>query len=538
MKFGPVDIEAAQGTILAHSLVIEGNRFRKAHRLSAEDVKTLAASGVRSVIAARLEAGDLDENRAAAELAAAMSVRGVDIREATTGRVNIHAAQPGVFAVDEARINALNAVDPAITIATLPRFERVQAGQMVATIKIIPFGVAETAVAQAVAVARSGEVFAVEGFQAARVGLIQTTLTGVKPSVLDKTARVTDERLARSGSEIVHEVRVPHDELALADAIGAMCSSCDLMLVFGASAVCDADDIIPAAIRRAGGRVERTGMPVDPGNLLVLGELDGKTVIGAPGCARSAKTNGFDWVLDRILAGIDVTKDDIARMGVGGLLMEIPQRPQPRETTGGSGRAVVHAAILAAGRSSRMEGPNKLLAEFDGVPLIRRVTEAACKARVARAHLVVGHQRDRIAQAVEGLEIDIVENPDYADGLSTSLKAAALAMPAKADGILVVLGDMPGVTAQILNLMIEAFERSGGSAIVRATHAGKRGNPVLLPRALFAQIEKIEGDVGARHLVENSGLPVVDIELGEAASLDLDTQDAVRQAGGRIVEGA
>lgn len=538
MKFGTMSIDTAEGAVLAHSLAVAGQRFKKAHILSAHDIEILSAAGVKSVVAARLEAGDLDENRAAMELASNLSVRGVDIRDAATGRVNIHAAEAGIFIVDKKLVDGLNGIDPALTIATLPPFERVETGQMVATIKIIPFGVAKAVLADAVAIARSGEVFAVEGFRAARVGLIQTTLNGVKPGVLDKTARVTAERLARSGSKTVDELRVSHCEGELAEAIGTMRSACDVLLIFGASAVCDPNDVIPAAIRRAGGRVERTGMPVDPGNLLVLGELADMTVIGAPGCARSAKTNGFDWILDRILAGIEVTAADIAKMGVGGLLMEIPQRPQPRDQQNRPGRAAVHAAILAAGRSSRMEGPNKLLAEFDGVPLIRRVADAVCGSQAERTHLIVGHQRNRIARTVDGLAIDVVDNPDYADGLSTSLKAAAHSVSERADGLLVVLGDMPGVTTRSLNEMIEAFQRSGGAVIVRATHAGKRGNPVILPRALFAEIEKIEGDVGARHLVEGASLPVVDIELGEAASLDLDTQDAVRQAGGRIVEEA
>lgn len=538
MKFGPVDIAVAEGAILAHSVSVGSVRFKKALRLSAQDVAVLAGAGIRSVVAARLDMDDLDENTAAGELAANLSSRGVNIREAATGRVNIHAADAGLFTVEKSLVDALNGVDPALTIATLPPFERVQAGQMVATIKVIPFGVAKGLVSAASAVARSGEIFAVESFRSARVGLIQTTLSGVKSSVLDKTTKVTTERLARSGSVIVREMRVAHEEVALADAIRAVQADCDLVLIFGASAVCDWNDVIPAAIRRAGGQVERTGMPVDPGNLLVLGELDGLTVIGAPGCARSPKTNGFDWVLDRMLAGLKVAAKDIARMGVGGLLMEIPQRPQPRDQGKPSPKVVVHAAVLAAGRSSRMAGPNKLLAEFDGVPLIRRVSAAAHGSRAERAHLVVGHQRDRIIRAIDGLEMDIVDNANFADGLSTSLKVAARAVPEHVDGLLVVLGDMPGVTSQTLDRLITAFEQSGGSAIVRATHAGKRGNPVILPRALFAEIEKIEGDTGARHLVESAVLQVVDIELGEAASIDLDTQDAVRQAGGRIVEQA
>src|SRR5690606_9598904 len=116
------------------------------------------------------------------------------------------------------------------------------------------------------------------------------------------------------GSQLSGERRTAHDAAAVEAAIRAMSPDCDMVVVFGASAMCDPDDVIPAAIRRAGGEVLRTGMPVDPGNLLVLGRLGDKPVLGAPGCARSPKENGFDWVLDRLVAGLDVTASDIAGM--------------------------------------------------------------------------------------------------------------------------------------------------------------------------------------------------------------------------------
>lgn len=538
MKFGPLTLDRAEGALLAHSLAVPGLRLKKAHRLTTTDIAALRAAGIEAVIGAALESGDVPENDAAARLAEALDIDGCEIREPATGRVNIHAREAGVFTVDRAIIDAINKVDPALTIATLAPFDTVQPGQMVATVKIIPFAAPEAALQSAIAAARGGRAFAVHPFRPHRVALIQTTLTGIKPSVLDKTARVTRDRLSRSHSILQTELRVTHEDEALANVLSKLGPESDLVLVFGASALCDWDDVIPAAIRRAGGTVERAGMPVDPGNLLVLGSLDGRTIIGAPGCARSPKPNGFDWVLDRLIADIPVTAADIAAMGVGGLLMEIPVRPQPRDTVAAATRPAVHAAILAAGRSSRMHGPNKLLAQFGGVPLVRRVASAVTASRADATHVVLGHQHERIAAALDGLDVTFVDNPDFADGLSTSLKAAERALPPEVNGLLVVLGDMPGVTANAIDAMIDAFARSGGQAIIRATDAGKRGNPVLLPRTLFTEIERIEGDTGARHLVEGASLPVVDVELGAAASLDLDTQDAVRLAGGNIVEDA
>jgi molybdenum cofactor cytidylyltransferase len=232
------------------------------------------------------------------------------------------------------------------------------------------------------------------------------------------------------------------------------------------------------------------------------------------------------------LAGHDVSGTEIAGMGVGGLLMEISTRPQPRETPAPMPEARVHAIVLAAGRSSRMGGPNKLLAAFDGEPLVRRIVAAASASKVTGITVVVGHQRARIAEALDSLRATIVENRDFAEGLSSSLKAGIANLAPMVSGALVVLGDMPGISTDDLDRLIAAFRRSGGKAIVRATHAGKRGNPVILPRHLFAAVAALEGDTGARHIVEAEGNDVIDVELGEAASVDVDTPEAMARAGG------
>jgi molybdenum cofactor cytidylyltransferase len=165
-----------------------------------------------------------------------------------------------------------------------------------------------------------------------KVSMIQTRVKGTKSSVLNKTWRITEARLRELHAELVDESRTDHTVAGLSEEIAAQVANADMVLIFGASAVTDRRDVVPQAIYQAGGKIVHVGMPVDPGNLLVLGQISGKPVIGAPGCARSPKENGFDWVLRRLCAGIDVTGDDIVAMGVGGLLTEIPVRPHPRET--------------------------------------------------------------------------------------------------------------------------------------------------------------------------------------------------------------
>ncbi|MBA3447253.1 MAG: molybdopterin-binding protein, partial [Pseudaminobacter sp.] len=289
MKFGPVAVEHAEGAVLAHALLTGEKRFRKAHILTAEDIATLKAAGILEVVAAVLAPDDLGEDRAATRIVESMSFRHVEAKPAATGRVNLHALEDGVFTVDAGMIDAINAVDPAITIATVERFVTVEKGRMVATVKIIPFAVGALAVGEVEAICGGGEIFAVHPFRPARIGVIQTVLPGIKPSVLDKTLRVTEARLARSSGRLTEERRVPHEIAPVAEAALSLSRDNDMVVIFGASAMSDIKDVIPAAIEKAGGVVIRAGMPVDPGNLLVLGTLGGKQIIGAPGCARSPK---------------------------------------------------------------------------------------------------------------------------------------------------------------------------------------------------------------------------------------------------------
>lgn len=534
MTFGPVPVGEAVGVVLAHATQAGSRRIKKGTVLGPDDIAALRAAGVETIVAVRPAPGDVGEDLAASRIARGLRIAGASLRDASTGRVNIHADAAGILRVSRRLIDRINGVDPAVTIATLADFARVDRDQMVATIKIIPFAVSATLVAQIEDLTVAEQALSVAPFRPRRVGLVQTVLDSVKPSVMDKTARITDDRLARSGSRIETELRTAHEAETLAQAIGRLLPDSDLILVFGASALCDFDDVIPDAIRRSGGAVERVGMPVDPGNLLVLGRIGETPIIGAPGCARSPKENGFDWVLDRLSAGLEVSNADIAGMGVGGLLMEIPTRPQPREAPRKAPRPTVHAIVLAAGRSSRMGGPNKLLARFDGVPLVRRTAETVRCSTVAGITVVTGHQAEEIGAALAGLSVETAHNPDYADGLSTSVRVGLSRVPQEAAGILVMLADMPRIGSGDIDRLVSAFVAGGCERIVRATHAGKRGNPVILPRRLFGAVATLEGDTGARAIVESAGEQVVDVELGAAASLDVDTPEALREAGGVV----
>jgi molybdenum cofactor cytidylyltransferase len=237
-----------------------------------------------------------------------------------------------------------------------------------------------------------------------------------------------------------------------------------------------------------------------------------------------------------LMANVPVTKTDIVGMGVGGLLMEIPTRPQPRDPRPPVTRANVAIAVLAAGQSTRMNGTNKLLATFDNVPLLRRSALLAIEADGHPVIAVLGHMAEQCSAVLDGLNVVIALNKDYASGLASSLQTAIRHVPSSADGVMMLLADMPALSASDLKSMITRFQHAGGQSVVRATYEGKRGNPVLLPRLLFDEVFSLAGDVGARHLIERGDIPVIDVELGEAAAIDVDTPDMLNRAGGTITE--
>ena len=540
MKFGSFSIDDADGVILAHAVKHAGGNLPKGHRIDAGDIDRLRGAGIEHVIAARMEPGDVGEDEAAGRLAQVLAPDHLRFSEASTGRVNVYSTVDGLFVASRSAVDRLNRIDSAITLACLNDHVPVRTGDMVATFKIIPLAVSGAKLDIACEVLRATTTFEVKPFAGRSVSLIATELPSLKPAVMDKTARVLARRLIASGSHLVRETRVAHRVAPVAEALRDVAGVPDeapkLLILFGASAVIDNADVIPEAIRQAGGEVVQVGMPVDPGNLLVLGHIDDIPVIGAPGCARSPKENGFDWVLDRILAGEQPSAIDISGMGVGGLLMEIQARPRLREAEAQSAPAGnVVTVLLAAGKASRMgeDGPHKLLAEFDGVPLIRRAATTAIGSRASSVIVVTGHRKDDIEAALSGLNAITLYNPDYAVGMASSIATGFSAEQARdADGILVMLADMPGISSGDLDALIAAFRRSNSQSIIRAVSHGKRGNPVIIPKSLYDEVLRLEGDVGARHIIETSGVPVVDIDIGDAAHLDVDTPEAVIAAGG------
>lgn len=321
MIFGNWPVEEAEGTVLGYAVAAGAHSFRKGTLLTSDHLSALKQHGVTHIFAARLEKDDISENDAALAIAKFLLSNHVEAGPPATGRVNIFSRHDGLFHADASAIDAINLLDPRVSIATLPNDHRIELGQMVATVKIIPFAIPTELIERILTTQNKSRAIDVRPFKAMRIGLIQSRLPSIRETVLDKTKELISSRIKKNHGSVSIERRVTHEQTALSHSIQEVTENCDLTIVFSASSVADEADIVPRAIKNCGGEIMRIGVPVDPGNLLVLAKLHGKYIVIAPGSARSARANSLDGILDRLMAGVRLHADDLGKMGVGGLLI-------------------------------------------------------------------------------------------------------------------------------------------------------------------------------------------------------------------------
>lgn len=530
MIFQTLPLAQAEGALLAHSHKSASIRLRKGQKLTQSHLAQLRSDGILNVTVAKLGTDDVHEDEAAEAIASALQCENTRLGSASTGRVNIHAQCAGVVEISISAINAINRVDESITVATVVSSTRVVAGQIIATVKIIPYATTRVHLDTALTLTRSALIL--HPGLPARVCLIQSTLPALKPSVLDKTRSVTEQRLLVREATLLDEQRVPHRIENINQALDkALSLNPDWILIFGASATSDRNDVVPAALTESGGQILHFGMPMDPGNLLLIGQIGNSTVIGMPGCARSIKHNGVDKVLDRLWCRMSVSSHWITGLGVGGLLQELVDRPRPRVVAQEIKK--VSALVLAAGSSRRFGENNKLLQSWQGKPLLHHVLQTITDSQIEHITLITGHQDASIAQSVKNLEqilpVHCLHNDAHATGMASSLVRGVSAL-VNYDAIVVVLADMPAVNPAAINALIDAFKSYPDKALYIPVHEGKRGNPVLISSQLFDSILALRGDTGARKLARQFPDAVMEVETDCAGVLqDIDTQDDLHQ---------
>ena len=533
MIFGEFPLAECEGLLLAHSLRLADGIFKKGRRLASADFPALDAAGITRVYGARLEPGDLDENAAAAAVAATLTGSDIAARAPHAGRCNLYATQRGLVGVDAAIIDRINAIDESVTVATLPPLTAVRAGAVVATVKVIPLAVGRGVIDACSAAAGQGTAMSLLPFQARRAALIVTGLPGEPARNYAAAVTSSRRRLDELGSHLGLVQRCAHRSAAVTAALlEARAAGCDLLLIAGSTVPKDRADTVPAAIVAAGGEILHFGMPVEPGNMLLLARLGEVPVIILPGCARSRRTNGLDWVLQRLLAGLPMGRAEIMAMGVGGLIRspaeadedEAATQPEPQRAP--AGRKVA-ALVLAAGSSRRMGGANKLLQPVGGIAMLRRAVNAALASRCTSVLVVTGADAGAAHACLAGLEVQFAHNPDHASGMASSLRCGLAALPADADAAMVLLADMPRIDGGHVDRLLAAFDPRQPK-IVAPVKDGRRGNPILWPREFFAEMMAVEGDVGAREVLQRHASQVEAVAFDDDAIFaDVDTPAAL-----------
>lgn len=534
MIFGEFPLEDCDGLLLAHSLRLPDRVLKKGRRLASADFPALRAAGILRVHGARLADDDIDENAAAGAVAAALEGPGIATRPPHAGRCNLFARERGLFTVNAAIINAINRLDESVTVATLPPLTMVRAGGVVATVKIIPLAVSRALVGACLAQAEGHGVMGVRPFEARRASLIVTEQPNDPPRNAIAAISSSRRRLQDLGSHLGLVQRCPHRVDAVALALReVLAAGCSLILISGTTVPKDRADTVPAAIVAAGGEIIHFGMPVEPGNMLLLARIGSASVIVLPGCARSQRSNGLDWVLQRMLAGLPMGAGQIMGMGVGGLIrspleadVEAVEVVAPvRAPTGHR----IGALILAAGSGQRMGGGNKLLQPVGNVPMVRRAANAALAARCASVLVVTGFEAAAVRDCLAGLDLRFAHNAEYLTGMASSLRCGLAALADDVDAVVVLLADMPFIHGGHVDQLIAAFDPKQAKIVVPMKD-GRRGNPVLWPRALFAEMQAVAGDVGARELLRRHADRIEPVTIDDDAIFaDVDTPEALRE---------
>jgi len=526
VKFEERLVADSEGWTLAHSVTCGQKRIAKGTKLTAAIVDQLVGGGLVSAQVFLLEQDDIDEDTAARIAAEKITGAGLQVKPAGKGRANIVATCNGLF-IPGSGIDAVNRADDAFSAASLVSHKPVRAEQLVATIKVIPYGLPSAILGN---VPPAKNPMTVSPFQDFNALLIVTGKTPTKKTVTNLTSRIE-----RTGGALQVWGTVKHDKKSVIDSLAkAKLESVDLILMLGASAISDKRDIFPSALTDSGGQLIKLGMPADPGNLLMLGKLGKQTIIGLPGCARSPALNGFDWVIERFAAKEPIDAPTLTQMGTGGLLKEPVGRVAPRKGTADQvtpKEASVAAIVLAAGKSSRAKNIHKLLSTLAGKTVIATTIDSLLSIEGLNVHVVTGHKSADIKASLANKSVAFAHNSEFDQGMGTSIAVGVSALN-KVDYALICLGDMPFVQQTTIQKILDTAAKTPGAAIFVPTFHGKRGHPVLWHQRFFGDLKGLHGDTGGKQILQNNVEKIVEVPVNDAGILiDLDTPEILAQFG-------
>ncbi len=531
MKILGLHPQESLGSVIAQTYNLPGKTISKGTFVTSDIVDYFKEDDVQNILCAVPDSDDIHEDEAANIISNAIDRSHLYTESASTGRVNFKSRSLCLVRYERELIKEVNLIDESIAFSIVEHNQLLAKNDLIATLKIIPFFTQKRYVDQVISILAKNELFKTHSLNKKEVSLIQTSFEWQKKSMFKATSNVTRNRLEALDCSLNEEKLIRHDfEVLRSEIRSSIESGIDILLISGASAIIDRSDYIPKAILSEGGEIIQYGLAVDPGNLLLVGKIGKTAIIGMPGCARSPKLNGFDWVLQLLMADIPVVKEELAQMGAGGLLMEIASRPLPRALAKNVNKQEkkIMGIILAAGNSTRMGKDNKLLKNIDGSPLIRNIALEITKSDLDSCSIVLGYQSDKVADVIKDLNINLILNPLWKEGQASSLKAALNSLTSSYSDLLIMLGDLPGIKSGHINRIIEEHlsSENRSSKITIPSFKGETGHPVIWGRSFFHDLSYLEGDVGGRVLFDQHPAAINLIEMDDPSVVtDTDTPE-------------
>lgn len=318
-----IDVEKAVGMTLCHDITamrdgFKGAAFRRGHVIAPEDVPALLDLGKRHIFVWEEGAGEIHEEDAARRMAAMAPVEGAHYEGPSEGKMLLKADRAGLWRVDTALLAQLNSIED-VTICTLPDHYPARPGARLASMRIVPLVTKEEHIAEAERLCAGRPLLRLLPYQARRVGIVITGSEIYTGRIQDKFEPVLRAKLGKYPGEILGAAVCDDDlDMIVAAARSWLDKGADFLVFTGGMSV-DPDDLTPTAIRRLGAQIVSHGMPAQPGNMTLVAYLDGAAAMGVPGAAISMPTTMLDVLLPAVYAGERITKDDLIRLGNGGL---------------------------------------------------------------------------------------------------------------------------------------------------------------------------------------------------------------------------
>ncbi|MFT6497506.1 MAG: molybdenum cofactor cytidylyltransferase [Alphaproteobacteria bacterium] len=528
MKFENKPVINAIGMVSAHSHSTASGRISKGTTLEKLHIDELISMGVSDINVYHLEEDDVEESKASLLIAKAIANESLKVSLAFNGRTRIYAEKDSIFLVNKSIVDQINQMDESIAISTLNDQDIAYKNDLVLSVKIITYSISNLLLNQVLDLIKKNWVIFLKPFHPLSLAVIYTKSKNQKESLINNAKKTLSKRIEEFNSTIseIHECSHEYNEIKNAiDTVKK--ANIDLIVIFSASSVSDRRDIVPQAIESMHGKIIHFGMPVDPGNLTLFAQLDHVKIIAVAGSARSESLNGFDWFLNRLHAGIDINHKEINKLGVGGLLHDLRSysRRKKFEKTTNSRKKNVVAIILAAGQSTRMGDQNKLLLKINENSMIKDYINKLNQCNLANIIVVTGHESSIIKEDLSDTGVLFAHNKEHKVGISSSIKAGVSKLESHVDAVLICLPDMPFVSAHEINQLIDNYSTDKGQLICVPTSFGQRGNPVLWDKRFFNELMQLEGDIGAKNLIDKYKEYLIEVSSGESVITDIDTKE-------------